>query len=364
MNYHSQAMTASPSAPSVPITVLCGFLGAGKTTLLNHLLLQTGGRRTAVIVNEFGAVNIDASLIVKTDEQTIELSNGCICCTLRGDLLHAVDELLATRDLDAILIESTGIGEPLPIAQSFCLTPEELEITAEPGQPAIPNLIGRVHVDAMITVVDSAQFFELWNRQDTIPGDDLDRGFGELLAEQLEFADIVVLNKTDLATAADVQRLRELVGITNPRARVLEAVRGTLPAGELLGVGLFDQEASMQLDAWMAELGREHTPESETHGLGTVVYRSDVPFDPERFQAALGQGLPRNVIRSKGWVNLGDGVATLWNHTGRQLALEQAGTWHDPSQAYSEIVFIGQRLDPVALHQLLDSAVVSQAGAR
>jgi len=345
-------MTHTPPSRSVPITVLCGFLGAGKTTLMNRLLANQDGRRIAVIVNEFGEVNVDASLVVRTDEKTIELSNGCICCTLRGDLLEAVDALLRERDLDLILIESTGIGEPLPIAQAFCLTPEELEL-----EDGIPDLTGRVHVDAMITVVDSAQFFELWMRRDTVPGDDAQRGFGELLAEQIEFADIVVLNKLDVADPENVAKLRGLIGITNPRARILESVRGELPVHDLLDVRLFDAERLMQMDAWMEELGKEHVPESEAFGLSSYVYRSHVPFDDARLSDALRSGLPRNVIRSKGWIDIaGSAGATLWNHTGRFLSLELAGEWNDPGDAFSEIVFIGTDLDPDGIDALMGQA--------
>ncbi|GEM47967.1 CobW family GTP-binding protein [Deinococcus cellulosilyticus] len=337
---------------SIPVTVLCGFLGSGKTTLLNHLLSQSKDRKIAVIVNEFGEINIDASTIVHTDEKTIELSNGCICCTLRGDLLEAVDDLLKTRELDHIVIESTGIGEPLPIAQSFCLTPEELDL-----DPGLPNLLGKVHIDAMVTVVDAAQFFEMYHRPGTIEGDDLERGYGQLLQEQLEFANLVVLNKLDVATPEDVQKLEEFIALTNPRAKVLKSIRGVIPIEDILSVELFDFEEMSQLDSWMLELEKEHTPESETYGLGTYIYRTQAPLDLDRLYDILEQGLPRNIIRSKGWLNTGSDVATLWNHTGRFLTLEPMGEWNNPAEAFTELVFIGQDLDGAEIEDLLSSAL-------
>ncbi|GGJ20266.1 CobW family GTP-binding protein [Deinococcus roseus] len=338
---------------SIPITVLCGFLGSGKTTLLNHLLQQSQNHKIAVIVNEFGEINIDASTIVHTDEKTIELSNGCICCTLRGDLLEAVDHLLNTHEVDHIIIESTGIGEPLPIAQSFCLTPEELDLDS-----GLPNLLGRVHIDAMVTVVDSAQFFEMYQRPGTMEGDDLERGYGQLLQEQLEFANLILLNKLDVADPADVQKLQELIGITNPRARVLQGIRGAVPAQEILGVKLFDFDLMSQLDAWMLELEKEHTPESETYGLNTCVYRPEMPLDLESLYEVLENGLPRNIIRSKGWIYTGSSTAILWNHTGRFLTLEPLGEWNNPSEAFTELVFIGQDVDAEEIEALLAPALV------
>lgn len=341
---------------SIPITVLCGFLGSGKTTLLNHLLNHTRDRKIAVIVNEFGAVNIDASTIVHTDEKTIELSNGCICCTLRGDLLEAVHDLLQTRELDHIVIESTGIGEPLPIAQSFCLTPEELDL-----DPSIPNLLGKVHIDAMVTVVDSAQFFEMYHRPGTIEGDDLERGYGQLLQEQLEFANILILNKQDVANPQDVQKLEELVAITNPKARVLKSTKGVVPAEDILNVGLFDFEEMSKLDAWMLELEKEHTPESEEYGLGTYIFRSFDPINLDRLYEVLEQGLPRNIIRSKGWVYSGHSTAILWNHTGRFMTLEPLGEWNNPAEAFTELVFIGQNLDPAEIDALLSVTLMMKS---
>lgn len=337
----------------IPITVLCGFLGSGKTTLLNHLLSQSSGMRIAVIVNEFGAVNIDAGLVVQTHEKMIELSNGCICCTLRGDLLIAVDDLLNTYDLDAIFIESTGIGEPLPIAQAFCLEPEVLEL-----EPEIPNLIERVYIDALITVIDSAQFFDLWNRKSTIDGDDQGRGYGELLAEQIEFANIILLNKVDLVSEIELKKLSAFMAKLNPKASIERTTRGVFSIDNFLNKQLFKIEDFNNQQAWFDELNKEHTPESEAYGLSTYIFKPNTPFDENRLWSLLEMGLPSNILRSKGWVSFhNNSLAYLWNHSGRLMTLDPVGYWTEGQEPRSEIVFIGEHLEPLAIEALFTPAL-------
>jgi G3E family GTPase len=235
----------------IPITIICGFLGSGKTTLLNHLLEHHQGRKVAVIVNEFGEVNIDSRLVKHTTEEMIELSNGCICCTLRGDLIEGVDDLIRSHDVDQIMIESTGIGEPIPIAQAFYVEPELLEL-----EPDMPDIQHRVYVDAIITMMDSAQFMEMYQRNTTVPGDQFGRGYGQLLAEQIEGADILILNKKDLANSEQISSLHEFCTAMNPRALVLETKYGKVDPDRVLNTGIFDIETSEKSSLWVAELDK------------------------------------------------------------------------------------------------------------
>ncbi len=338
----------------VPITILCGFLGSGKTTLLNHILENHQNRKISVIVNEFGEVNVDSKLVKHTTEKMIELSNGCICCTLRGDLIEGVDELIRNHNVDHIVIESTGIGEPIPIAQAFYVHPELLELNSD-----IPYIQNRVFVDAIITMVDSAQFLEMYQRNTTVPGDQFGRGYGQLLAEQIEGADILILNKKDAATDEQIRTLYELFLTMNPRVKILEAEYGKVDTSEIIDTTIFDIETAEKSSLWIAELEKETSSESEEYGIETYIYSTKERFDEQKLIDTLNGGLPANILRSKGLIAVeGFDAAFLWSQAGKFLQFQQIGRFADPQNAKTEIVFIGQNLDRKMIDQLLKQAEV------
>ncbi len=320
--------------------------------MLNHILEHNKGKRVAEIVNEFGKVNVDSKLVQHTTKEMIELSNGCICCTLRGDLIEGVHNLLEQHNIDHIVIESTGIGEPVPIAQAFYVQPELLAL-----EPDIPKIQHRVFVDSIITVVDSAQFMEMYQRNTTIEGDDFNRGYGQLLAEQIEGADILILNKADLSTQDQRRILHELFATMNPRAVIYESEQGKIDASQILSTGLFDIEFAEQSSLWVAELEKESGSESDEFGIETFVFTTDVRFDERKLMDVLEEGLPEYILRSKGLIAIENtDEAMLWNQAGKYLEFQQIGRFQDPANAKSEIVFIGQDMDKRKIKNMLERA--------
>jgi G3E family GTPase len=376
---------AEAEAEQQPVTVLSGFLGAGKTTLLNHILGNREGRRVAVIVNDMSEVNIDAALVKhggglsRTEERLVELSNGCICCTLREDLLAEVSRLAREGRFDYLLIESTGISEPMPVAQTFTFRDES-------GH----SLGDLARLDTMVTVVDGQSFLEEYASRDSLAEramglDEADeRPIVELLVDQVEFADVLVISKIDLVPAEDVERLEGILHALNPGARVVRAERGALPLGEIMGTGRFDFDRAAASPGWARGLEGEHLPESETYGISSFVYRARRPFHPARFAACLESDWP-GVLRSKGfvWLATRDRYAGLWSQAGSAGTLSSAGPWWaalptaawpqtaaerqeiadvwdpDVGDRRQEIVFIGQRLDQPALSAALDRCLLS-----
>lgn len=376
-------MTRAPT----PVTVLSGFLGAGKTTILNQILGNAEGRRIAVIVNDMGEVNVDAALVrsevTRVDARLVEMQNGCICCTLREDLLVEVARLAREGRFDAIVIESTGIGEPLPVAETFAF---ELEDGS--------SLSDLARLDTMVTVVDGLNFVNDWKQADDLLqrgqalGPEDTRTVTDLLVEQVEFADVLVISKADLAPPARLDQLEAVLRSLNPRALVIRARLGRVPLSAVLDTGRFDMEAARRAPGWMAVMRGQETPETAEYGIASFVYRARRPFHPARFWAWLNT--PDHwttVLRSKGffWLATRMDHVGVWSHAGGAAHCEAGGTWFaiTPPEAWpgdpevllevnrhweepwgdrrQELVFIGQSMDEAAIRAGLDACLLTGA---
>lgn len=317
----------------IPVTVLSGYLGAGKTTIMNHVLQNEKNMRVAVIVNDMSEINIDASLIAegsgiaRTEEKFVELSNGCICCTLREDLLIEVEKLAKQGNIDYILIESTGISEPIPVAQTFSYIDEELGI----------DLTRFCQLDTMVTVVDANRFWHdyqsgesLLERKEAV-GDGDDRDVADLLIDQIEFCDVLVVNKCDLVVEGDIKRLTGVLKALQPSAKFIFTEQGKVEPSDILHTGRFDFETAMNGAGWLKELEEghnNHTPETEEYGITSFVYEASRPFHPARL-VEWTEHMPREIIRAKGiiWSAVQNEVAILLSQAGPAVRFEPVSYW-------------------------------------